>query len=159
MATAQGFNLKNNLKPFGGFGLFMLLAVFLMACGTQPATPTPIPCAPAPITAHMADLVGILRPPCAEERFQWPPDVGGEYNQLIRFNNFGLNAPDYTLEKPDGVFRILIVGDSFPQGVQVAQEQGFPWLLQQSLNEAGKAVEVINLSMDAYGTDRELLLY
>lgn len=159
MATAAGFNLKNNSKPFGGFSLFLLLALLLSACGGQAVAPTSVPCEPAPITAQMADMLGILRPPCAEERFQWPPDVGREYNQLIRFNNFGLNAPDYTLAKPDGVFRIVIVGDSFSQGVQVAQEQGFPWLLQQALKESGKNVEIINLSMDAYGTDRELLMY
>lgn len=128
--------------------------LFLAAC--QPSTSS---CTPAPITAQMSDLLGDIRPPCTEQRFQWPPDVGSEYNQLVRFNNFGLNAPDYTLEKPPGVFRILIVGDSFAQGVQVAQEQGFPWLLQETLTSGGQQVEVINLSIDAYGTDRQLLMY
>ncbi len=98
--------------------------------------------------------------PCASFRYRSPEDTGSEFDVQVRYNNFGLNGPDYTLEKPPGVFRVLIVGDSFPQGVQVEIEQGFPQLIQQQLNRtASRKIEVINLSVDAYGTDRELLLY
>jgi lysophospholipase L1-like esterase len=104
-------------------------------------------------------LLRDLRQP--SDQFYWLPKAEDEFHVLVKFNNFGLHAPDYTLKKPAGVFRILVVGDSFPQGIQVEIEQGFPWLIQQQLNRSnpGRKIEVINLSVDAYGTDRELLLY
>lgn len=96
------------------------------------------------------------RDPCAQ--FEWLP--GSEFLVQVKLNNWGLNGPDYALEKPADTFRIVVIGDSFPQGWQVELEQGFPRLLQTQLaKQTGKKIEVINLSVDAYGTDRELLLY
>jgi hypothetical protein len=44
--------------------------------------------------------------------------------------------------------------------MQVEMEQGFPRLVERQLNQSGgRRVEIINLSVDAFGTDRELLLY
>jgi lysophospholipase L1-like esterase len=103
-------------------------------------------------------VVTDTRDSCAE--FYWRPEPTDEFHVLVRLNNFGLHAPSYTLEKPTNTFRVLILGDSFPQGMQVTMEQTFPWLLQGQLGQVnGKQVEVINLSIDAFGTDRELLLY
>ncbi len=117
-------------------------------------------CAPAPgeWLTLVQRLLRHYRPPCSS--FFWLPDPGGEYHILVRLNNFGLHAPPLTLDKPSDVFRVLLVGDSFPQGLQVEIEQGFPYRLGERLSQAsGRRVEVINLSVDAYGTDRELLLY
>lgn len=117
-------------------------------------------CQPAPgeWLAQVRALVHDYRQPC--DQFYWRPEPDGEFHGLVRLNNFGLHAPDYALEKPSGVFRILLIGDSFPQGIQVETDQTFPYLLQTALTQAaGRPVEVINLSVDAYGTDRELLLY
>ena len=103
-------------------------------------------------------LLGDYRDPCAD--FYWMPNPDDEFHHLIRLNNYGLNGPQYTLAKPADVFRVVIVGDSFAQGWQVPREDGFPWLLDRALTaSASHRVEVINLSVDAYGTDRELLLY
>lgn len=119
-------------------------------------------CAIASVPERWYELAVALlhdtREPCAS--FYWMPEPSDEFHQLVTFNNFGLHAPLYNLQKAPDVFRLLIVGDSFPQGMQVAMEQTFPYLLQQQLNrDARRPVEVINLSVDAYGTDRELLLY
>jgi lysophospholipase L1-like esterase len=145
--------------------LGVILALFVVALifpniVKSPPIPQTANCQPAPIMNHVAELLRSIRLPCTEQNFMWSPNVGDEYNYTVRFNNFGLHAPDYSLQKPEGVFRIVIVGDSFPQGVQVPLEQGFPWLLAQALSrDTGKQIEIINLSVDAYGTDRELLLY
>ncbi len=118
------------------------------------------PCAPA--DGDWRDLalsvVKDYREPCA--RFYWDIYPTGEYYNLISLNNYGLHDDDLTMEKPSDTFRILILGDSFPQGWQVKLEQGFPWLMEQELNQtSSRKIEVINMGVDTYGTDRELLLF
>lgn len=118
------------------------------------------PCEPATgeWTALVDTAVKDYRASCAD--FYWLDTPGGEFYNRIRLNNYGLHDTPLTLEKPAGVYRVLVVGDSFPQGWQVKLEEGFPWLIERHLNqEARRTIEVINLSVDSYGTDRELLLY
>lgn len=142
-----------------GLGLVAgLVGLRLTAPDTPPAADAGCQPAPGSWEAQARALLHDYRTPCAD--FHWLPDPGGEFYVHVRLNNFGLHAPDYTLAKPPGVYRIVVVGDSFPQGLQVEREQTFPALLQDRLNrESSQRVEVINLSMDAYGTDRELLMY
>jgi hypothetical protein len=155
--------LQNLLLIFFGIGLAAILALLLRPylAPPQPALPTSAaPCEPAPtaLLEYLKQVVIDVRDPCSE--FYWRPEPTDEFHVLVQLNNFGLHAPSYTLAKPSGVFRILIVGDSFPQGMQVNMQETFPWRLGQNLGQInGKQVEVINLSIDAYGTDRELLLY
>jgi hypothetical protein len=155
--------LQNLLLILFGIGLAAVIALFLRPylAPPQPATPAgQAPCEPASaeLLAYVRQVVVDLRDPCAE--FYWMPQPTDEFHVLVQLNNFGLHAPSYTLAKPPGVYRILIVGDSFPQGMQVEMQETFPWLLGEKLGQVdGKRVEVINLSIDAFGTDRELLLY
>lgn len=155
--------LQNLLLILFGIGLAAILALFLRPALIPDPTPLPTnatPCQPAPaeLLDHLKQTVIDLLDACAE--FYWRPEPTDEFHVLVQLNNFGLHAPPYTLAKPPGVFRILIVGDSFPQGIQVNMQETFPWLLQQNLEAVnGKQIEVINLSIGAYGTDRELLLY
>jgi hypothetical protein len=86
-----------------------------------------------------------------------------EFYNNVQLNNYGFHDTNFTLEKPEGVYRILIIGDSFPRGEEVPLTNGFPSLLERqfSLENDGTrpTIEVINLSIPALGTDRELLLY
>lgn len=126
----------------------------------EPIDSVSVPCVPvsAALIDQITALVRTTRPPC--DSFYWMPNPTDEFHVLVRFNNFGFHAPIYALEKPADVFRIVIVGDSFPQAMQVRYEDAFPQRLQELLNQRlGRPVEIINLSIDAYGTDRELLLY
>jgi|GEM_PF-2024872 len=150
--------LQNSLLALFGVGLAAVIALvarpYLAPEAPVPAGERPCQPASAELLALVRQAVADTRDPCAE--FYWQPEPTDEFHVLVRLNNFGLHAPSYTLAKPPGVFRILVVGDSFPQGMQVNREETFPWLLQQQL---GGSVEVINLSVDAFGSDRELLLY
>ncbi len=121
---------------------------------------TLMPCTPAEgdWAEIVVQFVADYRQACSS--FYWEKYPTAEFYNLIRLNNYGLHDTDLTLEKPPDIYRILIVGDSFAQGWQVPLEEGFPHLLEEQLNAAGgRRVEVINLSVDTYGTDRELLLY
>ena len=103
-----------------------------------------------------------------DERFGWfhkPQAEGyyfnpaGEYNAYARVNSAGFIDRDYTLEKPAGVYRILVVGDSFTEGLRLPMSAAFHSILEENLNNAGKKVEVINAGVAGWGTDQELLFY
>lgn len=151
--------LQKRFLALTGITLALLIG-FTALRRLRPDIPAaPAGCAPAPGEWHaqVIGVTGAYREPCSESP-PLPPEAG--FPPVVRYNNYGLNDDNLTLDKPPGVFRVVIVGDSFPQGLQVEREQGFPWLLEALLNDASaRTVEVINLSVDAYGTDRELLLY
>ncbi len=112
-------------------------------------------CQPHLATDGLKTLLGIYRDACSMVEVQsTAPD---EFALTLQLNNFGQHAPDYALEKAPAERRLLILGDSYAQGLQVNQSETFPNQLNDLLDQA--ATEVINLSMDGYSTDRQLLLY
>jgi lysophospholipase L1-like esterase len=150
--------------------IVLVLTVMVLQRDGLPQDPeAPPPTGSRCISAFSAELTALIyetletyQLPC--RHFRWLNRPGGEFYNRIRLNNFGFHGPDYTYEKPANTFRILIVGDSFPQGIQVPLEEGFPALLEQRLNEqvsipSVDQIEIINFAIDSYGTDRELLLY
>jgi hypothetical protein len=154
--------LRGLLLTMLGVGLALAIgAVVLRFSGREINLGTVFdPCTPAEGDWHdtVLSLVRDYRDPCA--RFYWAPEPDGEFYNLIRLNNYGLHDKNVILERLPGQQRILIVGDSFAQGWQVPLEQTFPYKLEQQLNAGSeRAVEVVNLSIDEKGTDRELLLY
>jgi lysophospholipase L1-like esterase len=81
-----------------------------------------------------------------------------EYTTYTAINSNGLRDVEYSYEKKDGVYRILIIGDSFAEGLQVNMDQTFAKVLEKELNDAETpTVEVINAGVSRYGTDNSLL--
>ncbi len=68
-------------------------------------------------------------------------------------NSLGFRGPETPLEKPAGVFRIVVLGDSHTFGFGIPLEQHFTTILQGYF----KNVEVINLGVCGYGVDQMLL--
>jgi GDSL-like Lipase/Acylhydrolase family len=69
----------------------------------------------------------------------------------------GLNDREFTTEKPPGVFRIAVVGDSTSFGWKVGTDKGLAKVLERELNALGKrSYEVINFSVPGYNTAQEL---
>lgn len=81
------------------------------------------------------------------ENFDW---LQAEVRNTI--NADSLNAPrDYQAPKPDGVFRIIALGDSFTFGQHVNTEDNYPSQLETRLNvECGQRFEVLNLGVMGY---------
>lgn len=83
-----------------------------------------------------------------------------EYTMQIKTNSDGFRGGEHALVKPEGVYRILVVGDSFTFGWGVEAEQAYPALLQKLLNERksaeGLKYEVFNLGLPSIGTLQEL---
>lgn len=84
-----------------------------------------------------------------------------EYDVDVAINSEGLrDVPRDTLDKPAGVFRILLLGDSYVEGLRVPLEQTFAKVLEAQLNAGASAdqrFEVIPAGVSGWGTDQELL--
>ena len=52
---------------------------------------------------------------------------------------------------------MLLFGDSYLVGFEVAYEDSFAYLLQQRLDAAGRHCEVINLAVSGFGTAEMLI--
>jgi hypothetical protein len=76
-----------------------------------------------------------------------------------KVNSFGLRDDEFTLEKPEGVFRILVLGDSLPYGRVVGMKKTFPNQLERIYLDKGKKVEVINAGVSGYSPYNELYYY
>lgn len=64
-----------------------------------------------------------------------------------KLNSRGFKDIEYTVEKPEGVYRILALGDSFVYGI-VPYPHNFLTILDDNLNAAGRgAFEVINMGV------------
>jgi hypothetical protein len=96
------------------------------------------------------------------------PDYQGiltreEYSHPIRFNSIGMYDTNHTLQKEDNVFRILWMGDSFAQALQVDElqtaHQQLEDLLNQRLGSPERSFEVINTGVMGWGPAQALVYY
>ena len=77
----------------------------------------------------------------------------------LRFNAEGLrDTAIHPVPKPAGVFRILLVGDSFTMGADNRYEEIWPVLLERSLTEKGFRVDIINSGIESFDTGSELIM-
>jgi hypothetical protein len=78
----------------------------------------------------------------------------------LRINRDGFRGPDYPLQKPPGVIRIAVLGDSYVEAMQVAENETFTAVIQRDLADCpalkGKRIEAMNFGVDGYGTAQEL---
>ncbi len=84
------------------------------------------------------------------------------YDTLVEINGKGARGPEVDYAKPDDVYRILIIGDSFVEALQVDYEQTFYALLQAELakhNTPEQTYEVVALGRTGWGTLQEYLYY
>jgi lysophospholipase L1-like esterase len=84
------------------------------------------------------------------------------YDTKVEFNGKGYRGPEATYEKTADTYRILIVGDSFVEGIQVDYPQTFQALLQTELskhNSDKRKYEVIAMGRMGWGTLQEYLYY
>jgi hypothetical protein len=82
-----------------------------------------------------------------------------EFRTPVRINREGFRDVDHAREKVDGVTRVLLLGDSFIEAMQVPLESTVSRRLQAELDPEGRSVEVISMGVSGFGTAGELLLY
>ena len=68
-----------------------------------------------------------------------------EFTTHLRFNRFGLRGPEIAAERPVPGRRVLLLGDSFLEGKQVAEYDALPDRLNSWLNDRGAgSAELLN---------------
>ena len=86
----------------------------------------------------------------------------GEYTISEQINSHGNRGPECSYAKDHDVYRILVLGDSFAEGIGVEFEQIFSEILKRKLNaqsRQGRCYDIINTGTSGYGTDQELLYF
>ncbi len=84
----------------------------------------------------------------------WKSKTNG---QTISINSLGLRDREYSHAKPEGVRRILVLGDSYVWGYGVSNDEIFTELLEEQLADLNKNWEVLNSGVSGWGTDQEFL--
>jgi lysophospholipase L1-like esterase len=75
----------------------------------------------------------------------------------IQTNSHGFRDREHALEKREGVLRVLLLGDSFMEALQVEFPDAFASLFERDLRVLlGCEVEVINAGVSGWGTDDEV---
>ncbi len=84
--------------------------------------------------------------------------VPGAVSGNIRVNADGFRGPDYPLSKPEGVFRIIMLGDSETLSIMLAEREALAAQLEDELNQASAKTryEVLNFGVEGYNAFQEL---
>jgi lysophospholipase L1-like esterase len=85
-----------------------------------------------------------------------------EGRALVTVNDQGRRDRETTLYKPEGVYRIVVLGDSYSEAMQVERDQAYWSLLPGRLAscgfQKGKTIEVLNFGVSGYGTAQEYVM-
>ena len=92
------------------------------------------------------------------------PNTSGWYRKegqaYVATNSQGLRDRERPLAKPPGTYRVAVLGDSYPEALQVDVERTFWRLLEPRLEacafRSAKHVDVINLGVSGFGTGQAL---
>ena len=82
-----------------------------------------------------------------------------EYRTEVSINSKGLRDAEREIDPPEGVFRVLALGDSFIEGYTVEWPETLGQRLEAGLKAIGCASDVINAGTAGYSTDQETLFY
>lgn len=97
---------------------------------------------------------GMLRPSAdfSYPLHEWTPGARGIYRGLpLRINRDGFIGGEYSKHRLEGIQRIVVIGDSIAAGWGLERiSDSFANRLEQRLNKAGMAVEVLNLAVPGY---------
>ncbi len=125
------------------------------------------------VSLGIAASEGVVRlfEPLSDFLWQWDPVIGmklipgkkgrsvksGLYDVPVEVNSVGFRDREHPLEKPIGVRRIVLLGDSVVEALQVLFEESMTPLIEKRLAAAGINAEVMNFGVSGAGTAREYL--
>ena len=93
---------------------------------------------------HVANTEGLWQKDCFSAR--------------LRFNSEGMRDVEHAIAKPEGTYRIAVIGDSIVTGQEVDLEETVYRRLEAVLQGAGRDVEVLGFAVRGFGTDQEYRL-
>ena len=75
-----------------------------------------------------------------------------EFRVSVDYNSHGWRDIEHKYSKREGVFRIVVLGDSFMEAYSVNMEDAFHRQLEKFARDSGNKIEVLNLGVGGYGT-------
>src|SRR5262245_31634234 len=119
------------------------------------------------VAAGLLELGVRLFHPTSDFLWQWDPHTGmrlipgkrgrsvkpGLFDVAVEVNSAGVRDREHSLDKPPGVRRVALLGDSFLEALQVPFEQSVTSLLEHRLSRA----EVMSFGVSGTGTARQYL--
>jgi hypothetical protein len=104
--------------------------------------------------------------PDAQLGWRMRPGLAAWYTQegrgFVSANREGMPDKDHLLDKPAGVYRIAVLGDSYSEARQVERDQAYWRLLPAELAacgfQGGKQIEVLNFGVSGFGTAQEYVI-
>jgi hypothetical protein len=85
---------------------------------------------------------------------------GIETVQEIQTNSIGMRDREHEVEADKGVLRVMVLGDSHMEALQMKFEHSFPRLLEDKLRALlSREVEVINVAVSGWGTDEQVTYF
>lgn len=124
----------------------LVIVLLVLEAGVRILSPAP------PAIVQPDPELGWSHPPSSEFRYD-----GSSGTVDVRFNARGLRGPEYGYEKKEGAFRILVLGDSYAEGLDVRRDELFTSELEKHFRDDGCDAEVVNGGVGGYGNDQELL--
>lgn len=74
-----------------------------------------------------------------------------EWDTTFSVNNLGFRDTEMTIDKPAGVFRVLMIGDSFIEGEAVELDETAAQVMETELSQSlNRQVEVVNMGVMSY---------
>ena len=112
--------------------------------------------APQPLQhVQLDDQIYFVNRPLA--RFTYAKE--NEFSVDVAYNAWGFRGPVPDPSPAPGVTRIMMIGDSQTEGLQVRYDETYASVLGRELERLlpGRRFEVVNLAVSAYGTHQEVL--
>src|SRR5688572_30382082 len=108
----------------------------------------------------------VLYEPHAVTGWLGRPGAEGVYDDegyaKIRISSAGVRDQERAIRKPAEVWRVAVLGDSYTDALQVAEDARFTAVMERLLTRCdagrGRRVEVLNFGVSGYGTVQEYLL-
>jgi HEAT repeat protein len=85
------------------------------------------------------------------EAVGWPP--------WEEINADGLRDRTHPVEKPEGVHRVVALGDSVTLGAGIQPQEAYPQVLERRLRREGRRVEVMNVGLWGWSTRQQRMAY
>jgi hypothetical protein len=85
--------------------------------------------------------------------------ISENYDVTFRTNALGFNDRDHALAKPPRLLRVLLLGDSFVEGMQVSPERHLARRLEEQAARNGHALDAVAMGISGWGQAHELATY
>src|SRR5262245_9989476 len=140
--TSVKYSFRHGLKNLGVIGLGIVVALLLAEVLSRFLHPL------STVEYRIDEEVGQIL--VAGQSSRW---VSKDYDVVVTTNNSGFHDVEHEVDKSADRYRIIVLGDSYIEALQLPTDQGFTQQLERQLELLIKRrrVEVINLGVSGSG--------